>query len=130
MGDVDTDAYERGRIEWIDWRTKRQVVHKCHCHACWERRSEESPLDDIPVSIRGLFEVVDGKLVRRAEKSADRETLHAVAVAMQEMHQTKRVAMSTTARMVLRKLGYIMSGMDPELAAKLESMFEKGDPRD
>lgn len=53
--------------EWTAWREARTAKHKCHCHACWARRHDESPLDELPSSIRGLFEVVDGKLRRKGE---------------------------------------------------------------
>ena len=66
------DEYQRrmslqGFEEWQVWRDARTAAHKCHCHACWRGRDTESPLDDLPTSIRGLFEVVDGKLVRKLE---------------------------------------------------------------
>jgi len=57
--------------------------------------------------------------------SEDREMLHKIAVTMERMHETTRVRLSPTARMVLRQIGYIMAGTPPEKAVKLEGMFER-----
>ncbi len=59
--------------DWQAWRDARSLAHKCHCHACWAGRHRASPLDDLPTSIRGLFEVVDGKLVRKLEPLPEAE---------------------------------------------------------
>lgn len=55
--------------------------------------------------------------------TTDRDTLQKVAEALLDMHGEHRVADSPTARMVLRRIGYIMSGMPPEVAEKMERMF-------